>query len=85
MLRLWVKNVNNQRIVDSKSSVRSSTYLHDVILNSISKDVQVGVIHPNEHFLYNHSSTSIFKVFNPLFMFYTHNPHPLLLNPTKKN
>ena len=85
MLRLWVKNVNNRRIVDSKSSVRSSTYLHDVILNSFSKDVQVGVIHLNEHFLYNHSSTFIFKVFNPLFMFYTHNPHPLLLNSIKKN
>lgn len=85
MRNVWVKNVNKQRIDDSKSSVRLSTYLHDVILNLISKDVQVDVIHLNEHFLYNQSSTSIVQVLYLLFIVYTHNPQHLLLNPIKKN
>lgn len=82
--KLWVKNVNNQRTVDGKTSVRSSTYLGDNMLFLYCKDVQTEFIHHESRLFYAQLSTYILYSINLLFQSFTHNPQYLLLNPRKK-
>lgn len=84
-INAWVKNVNKLRVNSSKNSAVSSPVYLNTITTQMNVDVQLPVILFSIHQVNSTISTLKIKLLYLLEITYTHNPHPLLLEPLNIN
>ena len=84
IIYVWVKNVNNLRVISSKSSANLSTFINK-FNKSFNEWVQNQFNNLYLNLFYNSISTTYFLINNLLNKSFTHNPQYLLIELIKKN